>query len=54
MAHGPLVYAIIQGSYMLFHALTFAGSPGSCLNRKQEDRVFKRLMRDPANVKLLQ
>ena len=41
-------YAIIQGSYMFFHALTFAGSRGSCLNRRWEGRVFKRFPRDPA------
>ena len=35
---------------MFFHALTFAGSRGSCLNRRPQGRVFKRLPREPANV----
>ena len=33
-----------------FHALTFAGSRGSCLNTRPLGRVFKYLPRDPANV----
>ena len=35
---------------MVFHALTFAGSRGSCLNTRPPGRVFKYLPRDPANV----
>ena len=35
---------------MFFHALTFAGSPGSCLNTRPLGRVFKHRPRDPANV----
>ena len=33
-----------------FHALTFAGSQGSCLNIRLICRVFKHLPRDPASV----
>ena len=35
---------------MFFHAFTFAGSRGSCLDTRPQGRVFKRLPRDPANV----
>ena len=35
---------------MFFHALTFAGSQGSCLNMRPQGQVFKRLLRDPVNV----
>ena len=35
---------------MFFHALTFAGSRGSCLNTRPVDRVFKHRPRDPASV----
>ena len=35
---------------MFFHALTFAGSEGSCLNIKLLGRVFKHRPRDPASV----
>ena len=35
---------------MFFHALTFAGSQGSCLNSRPLGREFKHLSRDPANV----
>ena len=35
---------------MFFHALTIAGSQGSCLNPKMLGRVFKHLPRDPASV----
>ena len=35
---------------MVFHALTFAGSPGSCLNTRPLGRVFKHRPRDPASV----
>ena len=35
---------------MFFHALTFAGSRGSCLNTRPLGRVFKHLPRDPASV----
>ena len=34
---------------MLFHALTFVGSRGSCLNTRQIGRVLKHLPRDPAS-----
>ena len=40
----------IKGSYMFFHALTFAGNRGSCLNMRPLDRMFKLLPRDPANI----
>ena len=33
-----------------FHALTFAGSRGSCLNTRPLGRVFKHRPRDPASV----
>ena len=36
--------------YFLFHALTFAGSRGCCLNTRPIGRVFKHLPRDPASV----
>ena len=35
---------------MFFHALTFAGSRGSCLNMRPLGRVFKYRPRDPASV----
>ena len=35
---------------MFFHALTFAGSRGSCLNTRLLDRVFKHSPSDPASV----
>ena len=35
---------------MFFHALTFAGSRGSCLNTRPLGRVFKHRLRDPASV----
>ena len=35
---------------MFFHALTFAGSRGSCLNTRPLGRVFKHRPRDPAGV----
>ena len=35
---------------MFFHALIFAGSPGSCLNMRLIGRVFKHLLRDLASV----
>ena len=35
---------------MLFHALTFAASRGSCLNTRPLGRVFKHRPRDPASV----
>ena len=39
---------------MFFHALTFAGSRGSCLNTRPLGRVFNLLPRDPANVNALE
>ena len=36
--------------HMFFHALTFAGSRGSCLNTRPSGRVFKHRPRDPASV----
>ena len=35
---------------MFFHALTFAGSRGCCLNTRPIGGVFKHLLRDPASV----
>ena len=35
---------------MFFHALTFAGSRGCCLNTRPIGRVFKHHPRDPASV----
>ena len=35
---------------MFFHALTDAGSRGSCLNTRPLGRVFKHRLRDPASV----
>ena len=35
---------------MFFHALTFAGSRGCCLNTRPVGLVFKHLPRDPASV----
>ena len=40
----------LKGSHMFFHALTFAGSRGSCLNTRSLSRVFKHRPRDPASV----
>ena len=42
--------AVVNRSNMFFHALTFAGSRGSCLNTRPIARVFKHLPRDPARV----
>ena len=39
--------------HTFFHALTFAGSRGSCLNMRPLGRMFKLLPRDPANVNAL-
>ena len=39
-----------KGSHMFFHALTFAGSRGCCLNTRPTGRVFKHLPRHPASV----
>ena len=38
---------------MFFHALTFAGSRGSCLNMRPLGRMLKLLSRDPTNVNAL-
>ena len=38
---------------MFFHALTFAGSRGSCLIKRPFGRVFKHRPRDPASVNAL-
>ena len=35
---------------MFFHALTFAGSRGSCLNMRPLGQVFKHCPRDPESV----
>ena len=35
---------------MFFHALIFAGSQGSCLNRRPFGGLFKHSPRDPASV----
>ena len=35
---------------MFFHALTFAGSHGSCLNTRPIGRMLKHLPRDEASV----
>ena len=35
---------------MFFHALTFAGSRGRCLNMRPIGRVLKHFSRDPASV----
>ena len=35
---------------MYFHALTFAGSQGSCLNTRQLGLVLKNRARDPASI----
>ena len=35
---------------MVFHALTFAGSRGSCWNTRPLGLVFKHRPRDPASV----
>ena len=40
----------IWGSHMFFHAITFARSRGSCLNKRPIGRVFKHGPRDPASV----
>ena len=39
---------------MIFNALTFAGSRGSCLRTRPLGRVFKLLPRYPANVNALE
>ena len=39
--------------HTFFHALTFAGSRGSCLNTRLQGGVFKLLPKDPANVNAL-
>ena len=38
------------GITCFFHALTFAGSRGRCLNSRPIGRVFKHLPRDPVSV----
>ena len=35
---------------MFFHTLTFAGSRGSCLNKRLIGRVFKHLQRNPESI----
>ena len=35
---------------MIFYALTFVGSRGSCLNTRPPGQEFKHLLRDPENV----
>ena len=35
---------------MFYHALTYAGSGGSCLNTRPLEQVFKHRQRDPASV----
>ena len=45
----PKFDCIIE-SYMFFHALTFAGSRGRCLNTKLIGPVLNHLLRDPASV----
>ena len=35
---------------MFFHVLTFAGSQGSCLNKRLLGRVLKHLKRDPESI----
>ena len=35
---------------MFFHALTFTGSRGRCLNMRPIGRVLRHLPRDPASV----
>ena len=42
-----------KGSYMVLHALTFAGPRKSCLNTRPIGGVFKLLPRDPANIDAL-
>ena len=42
--------ALQYRDHTFFHALTFAGSRGSCLNTTLQGRVFKCLLRDLANV----
>ena len=39
---------------MFFHALTFAGSRGSCLNLRPLGRVFKHRLRDPESVNAME
>ena len=34
------IYKPLQGSHMFFHALTFSGSRGCCLNTRPIGRVF--------------
>ena len=41
---------IIIGIAHVFHALTFAGSRGSCLNTRPLGCVFKHRPRDPVSV----
>ena len=40
----------LMGSHIFFHALTFAGSRGSCLNMLPIGRVLKHLLRDTESV----
>ena len=50
----PLVCAMnvlkTIGITHVFHALTFSGSLGSCLNTRPSGLVFKHRLRDPASV----
>ena len=41
-------------THVFFHALTFPGSRGSCLNTRPSGRVFKHRPRDPASVNAMQ
>ena len=41
---------VIIGITHVFHALTFAGSRGSCLNTRPSGQTFKHRPRDPASV----
>ena len=41
---------IIGLIHVFFHALTFAGSRGSCVNMRPQGRVFKLLLRNQANT----
>ena len=47
------LYTLLEGSYMFFHALTFAVARGSCLNPRPPGRGFKLLPRDTVNVNAL-
>ena len=51
------VYRRIYGhkyrDHMFFHALTFAGSRGCCLNTRPIGRVIKHLLRDSARVMIV-